>query len=68
MGMYQGHALEKWLAKKMAEKGVYTFSDLPKDKLRLVASDLSTGRLIVLPNDLETYGIPKETLSSSESH
>ncbi|MBS4176367.1 patatin-like phospholipase family protein [Lederbergia citrea] len=61
MGMYQGYVLEEWLAKKMAAKGIYTFSDLPKNKLRLIASDLSGGRLLVLPDDLELYGIPKET-------
>ncbi|MBS4217175.1 patatin-like phospholipase family protein [Bacillus sp. FJAT-49711] len=61
MGMYKGDELEEWLGKKMADKGVYTFKDLPPGKLRLIASDLTTGRLIVLPDDLETYGIPKET-------
>ncbi|MCJ8006807.1 patatin-like phospholipase family protein [Lederbergia wuyishanensis] len=61
MGMYRGNELEEWLGKKMADKGVYTFKDLPNGKLRLIASDLSTGRLIVLPDDLESYGIPKET-------
>ncbi|MBS4194635.1 patatin-like phospholipase family protein [Lederbergia citri] len=61
MGMYRGNELEEWLGKKLAQKGVYTFKDMPKGKLRLIASDLSTGRLIVLPDDLESYGIPKET-------
>lgn len=60
MGLYRGHALEEWIGKKLAMKGIYTFSDLPKDKLRVIASDLSSGSLLVLPDDLDTYGIPKE--------
>ncbi|MCJ7839340.1 patatin-like phospholipase family protein [Lederbergia sp. NSJ-179] len=61
MGLYQGRALEEWLRKKLADKGIYTFSDLPKDKLRIIASDLSSGKLLVLPDDLDQFGIPKET-------
>lgn len=67
MGLYKGDALEEWIAKKLAEKGVYTFADLPKGKLRLIASDLSEGRLLVLPDDLQTYGIPKETFPVSRA-
>ena len=37
---------------KASRKGVYTFGDLPKDSLKLVASDLTNGRMIVLPDDL----------------
>ncbi|GIN55759.1 hypothetical protein J8TS2_00780 [Lederbergia ruris] len=61
MGLYQGKALEEWIREKLADKGVYTFSDLPKGKLKLIASDLSAGKLLVLPDDLEGLGIPKET-------
>lgn len=67
MGLYQGHVFEEWVAKKLALKGIYTFSDLPKDKLRLIASDLTTGRLLVLPDDLDKYGIPKETFPVSKA-
>lgn len=61
MGLYQGKALEDWIRQTLANKGVYTFADLPKGKLRLIASDLSSGKLLVLPDDLEALGIPKET-------
>ncbi len=40
MGLYQGKTLEDWIRQKLANKGVYTFSDLPKGKLRLIASDI----------------------------
>lgn len=61
MGIYRGDLLEDWLGKKLAHKGVYTFKDLPPDSLRVIASDLSAGRLLVLPDDLGKYGVPKET-------
>lgn len=61
MGIYRGDLLEDWLGKKLALKGVYTFKDLPPESLRVIASDLSSGRLLVLPDDLDKYGVPKET-------
>ncbi len=61
LGLYQGRALENWFLEKLAAKGVYTFSDLPAGKLKLVASDLTNGKMIVLPDDLEGYGISAET-------
>ena len=61
LGLYQGKELEKWFLEKLADKGVYSFSDLPEGSLKLVASDLTNGRMIVLPDDLERYGIVQET-------
>jgi NTE family protein len=61
MGLYQGNALEKWFMEKLALKGVYTFGDLPDGKLKLIASDLTNGKMLVLPDDLAQYGISAET-------
>lgn len=58
LGLYKGKALEDWLTGMLEAKGVYTFADLPKDSLKIVASDLSNGRLLVLPDDLVQYGVP----------
>lgn len=58
LGLYKGKALEEWLRGLLESKGVYTFADLPKDSLKVVASDLSNGRMLVLPDDLVQYGIP----------
>lgn len=60
LGMYQGKALENWLLEKLAKKNIYTFADIPPDSLKLVASDLTHGKMIVLPDDLEKYGIVPE--------
>ncbi|MGM0751429.1 MAG: patatin-like phospholipase family protein [Bacillota bacterium] len=61
LGLYKGVALESWVEEKLKARGIYTFADLPPHSLRVIASDLSNGRLLVLPDDLEKYGIPKET-------
>lgn len=55
-GLYRGNSLEKWFYKQLAKKGVYTFGDLPRNSLKLVATDLTNGKIIVLPDDLESYG------------
>ncbi len=61
LGLYKGAALENWLEEKLKERGIYTFADLPSKSFRVIASDLSNGRLLVLPDDLDKYGIPIET-------
>ncbi|MGG1628723.1 patatin-like phospholipase family protein [Rossellomorea sp. NRS-1567] len=61
LGLYKGVALESWVEEKLKARGIYTFADLPPHSLRVIASDLSNGRLLVLPDDLEKYGIAKET-------
>ncbi|GER66153.1 hypothetical protein BpJC7_05140 [Weizmannia acidilactici] len=61
LGLYRGAEFEEWLEKKLAAKGVYTFKDVPEGSLYFMASDLSHNRLVVLPDDLENYGIPPQT-------
>ncbi|HSO56901.1 MAG TPA: patatin-like phospholipase family protein [Paenisporosarcina sp.] len=60
-GLYQGNALEKWFMEKLSAKGVYTFGDLPEGKLKIIASDLTNGKMLVLPDDLSQYGISADT-------
>ena len=67
LGLYKGIELEKWIEEKLAAKGVRTFSDLPPQSLRIIASDLSNGRLMVLPDDLVKYGIPPESFSIAKA-
>jgi len=57
LGLYKGQALEEWLNHILYAKGIHTFSDLPPKTLRVIASDLTNGKLVVLPDDLEKYGI-----------
>lgn len=55
MGIYKGNKLEEWLTEKLAAKNIHTFQDLQDGYLKVIASDLSLGRLVVFPDDLETY-------------
>lgn len=52
MGLYKGDQLETWLYQTLAKKNVYTFADIPKDSLKVIAADLSLGKIVVLPDDL----------------
>lgn len=63
LGLYKGANLETWLAKKLSEKGVSTFGDLKKGSLRVIASDLTNGRMIVIPDDLSKYGLNPDRFS-----
>jgi NTE family protein len=56
-GMYRGDVIEQVWSKLLAERGIRTFADVLDGKLRIVATDLTHTRGIVLPNDLESYGI-----------
>ncbi|MNO76513.1 Patatin-like phospholipase [compost metagenome] len=56
-GLYSGEALEEWVRQILLKKGIRTFRDLPKGKLRIIASDITSGRILVLPDDLERMGI-----------
>lgn len=57
MGMYKGDALEKWMKAILKEKSIETFADIEEGSLKIIASDLTKGRLIVLPDDLKNYGL-----------
>ncbi|MFS0780960.1 patatin-like phospholipase family protein [Bacillus sp. 1P06AnD] len=57
LGLYKGDALEAWIAKLLAAKGILTFADLPKGSLRIIASDITNGKIVVLPDELDNYGI-----------
>ncbi|WP_394232925.1 patatin-like phospholipase family protein [Niallia oryzisoli] len=63
LGLYKGDALEMWLEETLARKGLRTFSDLPQQKLRFIASDITNSRLMVIPDDLDQYGLNPKSFS-----
>lgn len=67
LGLYKGNELEKWLCEKLAAKGLKTFADLPPQALRVIASDLSNGQMIVIPDDLQKYGIAPGSFSIAKA-
>ncbi|WP_240378050.1 patatin-like phospholipase family protein [Bacillus piscicola] len=63
LGLYKGVRLENWIHSLLARKKVYTFGDLPRGSLTIIASDLTNGRIVTLPDDLPKYGYNIETFS-----
>ncbi len=71
-GVYEGKFFEHWIRRLLRKKGVKTFKDLirqqDKDKkefrykLRVIASDISQGRMLALPQDIADYGINPDDL------
>ncbi|MGI8316170.1 patatin-like phospholipase family protein [Halobacillus mangrovi] len=68
LGLYKGNRLEATLEKWLEEKGVRTFADLPNNSLKIICSDLTLGRIVVLPDDLKRiYGIDPATFSVAKA-
>ena len=63
-GIYETDYFENWIEQKLAAKNIYTFNDIG-DKLKLTASDVTDGRLLVLPDDLAKFGINPRTFKIS---
>ena len=71
-GLYKGDVLLKLMRDLLAKKGIHTFRDLIQPefadddryrfKVRVVASDISRGRMLVLPQDVRDYGMAPEDL------
>ncbi|WP_409346425.1 patatin-like phospholipase family protein [Paenibacillus sp. MBLB4367] len=62
-GLYSGDPLEKWIYELLARKGVRTFGDLKPEQLKIIASDITRGKLLVLPDDIAQYGIDPKKLT-----
>ncbi|SFL35043.1 NTE family protein [Paenibacillus sp. 1_12] len=66
-GLYSGEALENWMHKLLLAKGIRNFGDLKKNQLRIIASDISQRKLLVLPDDIAQYGIDPQQLAISKA-
>ena len=67
-GLYKGKLFERWLEDLLAAKGIYTFADLKYGQLKLTVADLTLGRLVIFPDDLqEIYGILPERFSVAKA-
>lgn len=72
-GIYEGAYFEGWLSDLLKAKGVQTFGDLvmeeSKDdpryryKVQVIATDISGGRMLVLPRDIAGYGMDPDRLN-----
>ncbi|MGG1660161.1 patatin-like phospholipase family protein [Brevibacillus sp. NRS-1366] len=59
-GVFRADRMELFVEELLRRKGVRTFGDLPIGKLRIVASDISVGKMLVMPDDLVCYGLAPE--------
>ncbi|MFB3164659.1 patatin-like phospholipase family protein [Neobacillus sp. 179-J 1A1 HS] len=65
LGIYKNDYLEAWVDSLLLKKGIKTFADLPDGKLKIIASDVSNGQMLILPDDLERYGMAPTDLKIS---
>lgn len=59
-GMYRTNRIERFMDELLRRKGIRTFGDLPPGKLRIIASDITAGKMLVLPDDLVQFDIVPE--------
>ena len=62
LGIYNADRFEQWLAQLLAKKNVHTFADIT-NKLKLIATDITTSSILVLPDDLSKFGIDPNTFN-----
>jgi NTE family protein len=69
-GIYKGDEFIRWMGGLLADKGIKTFADLRTDsenkkydsRLQVIASDLTSRRLLVLPHDAGVLGLEPDQL------
>lgn len=61
-GMHPSSRIEAFIAGLLKQKGVQTFGDLPRDKLRIIASDVTSGKMLIFPDDIAQFDIDPQTL------
>ena len=77
LGIYKGDYIEEWIRENLREKGVRQFGDLVLQKnakkrggryrLRVIASDITSGKMLILPQDIAGYGIDPDYLEVAKA-
>jgi NTE family protein len=71
LGMYEGRVFEAWMTGLLEAKGIRTFGQLADDaaeelksryRLKVIASDVTHKRLLVLPDDAAHLGVEPDEL------
>ncbi len=74
-GMYKGDFFENWMKELLEKKGITTFGQLiteyPEEKykykLQIIATDITNKRLLILPQDLEHFGLDPDQFSIAKA-
>lgn len=63
LGIYNAGYLGRWMEALLEEKGIRTFEDVEKGgrRLRITASDITDGKLLILPDILGEFGLDPGT-------
>ncbi|MDA2330935.1 patatin-like phospholipase family protein [Bacillus cereus] len=67
LGIHDNDYLEKWIENLLAKKNIHSFSDFAENNLKIIASDITNGRMIIFPDSLDYYGLPKEKMSVAKA-
>ncbi|MFB4159143.1 patatin-like phospholipase family protein [Geomicrobium sp. JSM 1781026] len=67
LGIYKNNYLESWVHERLREKGIQTFADLPNERLKIIASDITNGQMLVFPDDLPRYNMTPKDLNISKA-
>lgn len=69
-GVYDSGVIEEFIGDLLSRKGIFTFSDVMKkgkNKLTIIAADVTNRRLVIMPDDLKLYGIDPESFSVAKA-
>ncbi|MCR8858631.1 patatin-like phospholipase family protein [Bacillus pseudomycoides] len=68
LGIYSNVFLETWLEDLLHKKGIHNFSDLSNPQnLKIIASDISNGKMVIFPDDLPNYGFTTQDFSIAKA-
>jgi len=63
-GLYKNDFEEEWLEALLLKKGIRYFDDFKEEgKLKIIISDISNGKMVVLPDDLPDYGLTTKDIT-----
>ncbi|MGE5702207.1 MAG: patatin-like phospholipase family protein [Clostridia bacterium] len=67
LGLHASDELERFIEQLLQKKGIRTFGELPAGKLRIIASDITDGKMLVLPDDIAPFGIDPAAFSIAKA-
>src|SRR5215213_6456361 len=76
LGIYEGKAFERWITELLEAKGITRFGQLAdptaetiadRYRLKVIASDVTNRRMLVLPDDAEQLGLDPDELEIAKA-